>query len=152
MLGEINRIYVHKSINNKCLFHEIEHLSILDMKLDCLARYVSTKFRWHSREFLSICVVYTERQTGRMRWQHVFCNSQNKAIKHLQIWRATRLNSTLRHYIKRNALYMYFVHFFYLNQVKWINKRNAVLCLLGNLPASELLVPTFRNLPAVPSS
>ena len=29
---------------------------------------------------------------------------------------------------------------------------NAVLCLLGNLPASELLVPTFRNLLVVPSS
>ena len=29
---------------------------------------------------------------------------------------------------------------------------NAVLCLLGNLRASELLVPTFRNLLAVPSS
>ena len=29
---------------------------------------------------------------------------------------------------------------------------NAVLCLLGNLPASELLVPTFRNLLAVPFS
>ena len=29
---------------------------------------------------------------------------------------------------------------------------NAVLCLLGNLPASELLVPTFRHLLSVPSS
>ena len=29
---------------------------------------------------------------------------------------------------------------------------NAVLCLLGNLPASELLVPTFRNFLSVPSS
>ena len=29
---------------------------------------------------------------------------------------------------------------------------NAVLGLLGNLPASEPLVPTFRNLLAVPSS
>ena len=29
---------------------------------------------------------------------------------------------------------------------------NAVLCLSGNLPASELLVPTFQNLLAVPSS
>ena len=29
---------------------------------------------------------------------------------------------------------------------------NAVLCLLGNLPASELLVPTFRILLAVPFS
>ena len=29
---------------------------------------------------------------------------------------------------------------------------NAILCLLGNLPASELLMPTFRNLLAIPSS
>ena len=29
---------------------------------------------------------------------------------------------------------------------------NAVLCLLGNLPASEILVPKFRNLLAIPSS
>ena len=29
---------------------------------------------------------------------------------------------------------------------------NAVLCFLGNLPAPELLVPTFRNLLAVPTS
>ena len=31
-------------------------------------------------------------------------------------------------------------------------KKLAVLCFLGNLPASELLLPTFRNLLAVPSS
>ena len=29
---------------------------------------------------------------------------------------------------------------------------NAVLCLLGNLPASKRLVPTLRNLLSVPSS
>ena len=29
---------------------------------------------------------------------------------------------------------------------------NAVLCFLGNLPASELLVPTFRNFLSFPSS
>ena len=29
---------------------------------------------------------------------------------------------------------------------------NALLCFLGNPPASELLVPTFRNLLAVRSS
>ena len=28
----------------------------------------------------------------------------------------------------------------------------SVLCFLGNIPASEVLMPTFRNLLAVPSS
>ncbi len=30
----------------------------------------------------------------------------------------------------------------------WLN----AVCLLGNLPVSELMVPTFRNLLSVPSS
>ena len=40
-----------------------------------------------------------------------------------------------------------------INQVSNFRRvLNAVLCLLGNLPAFELLVLTFRNLLAVQSS
>ena len=46
-----------------------------------------------------------------------------------------------------------------VGKVNWLilisNSRhvlNAVLCFLGNLPASEFLIPTFRNFLSVPSS
>ena len=104
------------------------------------------KYSWYS--FLLEAESTPGQQCGRkdyvnekFQWHHREYTEKGGICWERLYWSVEKCNSAMN---KKDLLQI---------ELYWRKEeRSTVLCLLGNIPASELLVPSFRNLLAVPSS